>query len=34
MLVVRESDRLLGQDWWVGCALRLGYDGLRSGRRL
>jgi hypothetical protein len=31
VLVVRESDRLPGQGWWVGCAQRLGYDGLWSG---
>ena len=31
VLVVRESDRLPGQGWWVSCALRLGYDGLWTG---
>jgi hypothetical protein len=31
VLVVRESDRLPGQGWWVGCAPRLGYDGLWTG---
>ena len=31
VLVVRESDRLPGQGWWVGCAQRLGYEGLWSG---
>jgi hypothetical protein len=31
MLVVRESDQVPGQGWWVGSALRLGYDGLWSG---
>ena len=31
VLVVRESDRLPGQGWWVGCAERLGYQGLWSG---
>ena len=31
VLVVRESDQLPGHGWWVGCALRLGYDGPWSG---
>jgi hypothetical protein len=31
VLVVRESDRLPGQGWWVGCAQRLGYEGLWTG---
>lgn len=32
VLVVRESDRLPGQGWWVGgTALLLGYDGPREG---
>lgn len=31
VLVVRESDRLPGQGWWVDCARRLGYEGLWSG---
>src|ERR1700742_1666650 len=26
-LVVRESDRLPGQGWWVGKVNRLGYEG-------
>jgi hypothetical protein len=33
VLLVRESDRLPGQGWWVGgTALLLGYDG-RGKRR-
>ncbi len=32
MLVVRESDGLPGQGWWVGgTALLLGYDGPWEG---
>ena len=32
VLVVRESDRLPGQGWWVGgTALLLGYDGPWEG---
>ena len=32
VLVVRESDRLPGQGWWVGgTALLLGYDGRWEG---
>ena len=32
VLVVRESDRLPGQGWWVGgAALLLGYDGPWEG---
>ncbi|PKP97390.1 MAG: ribose-phosphate pyrophosphokinase [Alphaproteobacteria bacterium HGW-Alphaproteobacteria-13] len=32
VLVVRESDRLPGQGWWVGgTALMLGYDGPWEG---
>jgi hypothetical protein len=30
-LVVRESDRLPGQGWWVGKAHELGYQGLWTG---
>lgn len=34
VLVVRESDRLPGQGWWVGgTALLLGYDGPWKARR-
>jgi hypothetical protein len=31
VLVVRESDRLPGDGWWVGEAQRLGYEGLWTG---
>lgn len=31
VLVVRESDRLPGQGWWVGNAERLGYKGDWTG---
>jgi hypothetical protein len=31
VLVVRESDGLPGQGWWVGKAHALGYDGLWTG---
>lgn len=31
VLVVRESDRLPGQGWWVGVANRLGYVGDWTG---
>jgi hypothetical protein len=31
-LVVRESDRLPGQGWWVGKVHRLGYEGRWTGR--
>ena len=31
VLVVRESDRLPGQGWWVGAAERWGYTGLWTG---
>ena len=31
VLVVRESDRLPGQGWWVGVADRCGYAGLWTG---
>jgi hypothetical protein len=31
-LVVRESDRLPGQGWWVGKVYRLGYDGPWTGK--
>jgi hypothetical protein len=31
VLVVRQSDRLPGQGWWVGEAPRLGYEGLWTG---
>jgi hypothetical protein len=31
-LVVRESDRLPGQGWWVGKVYRLDYEGPWSGR--
>jgi len=31
VLVVRQSDRLPGDGWWVSCAERLGYDGLWTG---
>jgi hypothetical protein len=31
-LVVRESDRLPGQGWWVGKVHRLGYEGPWSGK--
>ncbi|MGE0008508.1 MAG: hypothetical protein AB7S92_23380 [Parvibaculaceae bacterium] len=31
-LVVRESDRLPGQGWWVGKVRRLGYEGPWTGK--
>ena len=31
VLVVRRSDRLPGDGWWVSCAERLGYEGLWTG---
>ena len=31
VLVVRESDRLPGQGWWVGAATTYGYDGEWTG---
>lgn len=31
-LVVRESDRLPGQGWWVATAYRLGYEGPWTGK--
>ena len=31
VLVVRESDRLPGQGWWIGAAKRYGYAGAWSG---
>ena len=31
VLVVRQSDRLPGDGWWVSSALRLGYEGLWTG---
>jgi hypothetical protein len=31
-LVVRESDRLPGQGWWVGKVHRLGYEGCWTGK--
>jgi hypothetical protein len=31
VLVVRQSDRLPGDGWWVGSARRLGYEGLWTG---
>jgi hypothetical protein len=31
-LVVRESDRLPGQGWWVGKVHRLGYEGPWTGK--
>ena len=31
VLVVRESDRLPGQGWWVGKVHELGYEGLWTG---
>lgn len=31
VLVVRESDRLPGQGWWLGAAKRLEYEGLWTG---
>jgi hypothetical protein len=31
-LVVRESDRLPGQGWWVGKVNRLGYEGQWTGK--
>jgi|AraplaMF_Col_mMF_1032025.scaffolds.fasta_scaffold00126_60 hypothetical protein len=31
VLVVRQSDRLPGDGWWVSCAERLGYAGLWTG---
>jgi hypothetical protein len=32
-LVVRESDGLPGQGWWVGKVYRLGYEGPWTGRQ-
>ncbi len=32
VLVVRESDGLPGQGWWMGWAERLGYAGAWTGR--
>ena len=32
VLVVRQSDGLPGQGWWVGSAQAHGYDGLWDGR--
>lgn len=31
VLVVRQSDRLPGDGWWVSCAERFGYEGLWTG---
>ena len=31
VLVVRQSDGLPGQGWWIGCARRHGYTGLWEG---
>jgi len=31
VLVVRQSDGLPGQGWWIGNAARLGYAGLWTG---
>src|SRR4051794_28613979 len=31
VLVVRQSDRLPGDGWWVSCAQRLGYAGVWTG---
>ena len=31
-LVVRESDRLPGQGWWIGKVHRLGYEGPWTGK--
>ena len=31
VLVVRQSDGLPGQGWWVGCAETHGYSGLWQG---
>jgi hypothetical protein len=31
VLVVRQSDRLPGDGWWVSSAERLGYEGLWTG---
>jgi hypothetical protein len=31
VLVVRQSDRLPGQGWWIGGAKRHGYNGLWEG---
>jgi hypothetical protein len=31
VLVVRRSDRLPGDGWWVSCAARLGYEGRWTG---
>jgi hypothetical protein len=31
-LVVRESDRLPGQGWWIATAYRLGYEGPWTGK--
>ena len=32
VLVVRQSDGLPGQGWWIGTAERYGYDGEWEGR--
>jgi hypothetical protein len=32
VLVVRQSDGLPGQGWWIGGAIVHGYDGLWTGR--
>ena len=31
VLVVRQSDGLPGQGWWIGCAMLHGHDGLWTG---
>jgi len=31
VLVVRESDRLPGQGWWVGKVQQMGYEGFWTG---
>ena len=31
VLVVRQSDRLPGDGWWMSCAERFGYEGLWTG---
>jgi hypothetical protein len=33
VLVVRQSDGLPGQGWWIGGAKRHGYKGLWEGRK-
>ena len=33
VLVVRESDRLPGQGWWVGKVQQAGYEGLWTGEQ-